>query len=173
MDQRGGLQRVRLAFVLHVPASHAAQFRIDPLGQAIERSLIAAAPGPQEIRDFARGFLAVSFCSIRWTSACRPVSRQRRTRIHELLPHARPKRASARTRTTRHITPLSPGRSGGPRLRGVVGPRKPGFVREYGIRGVWAAHVQGRADSLFQLHSPGLVRVVWRRRPLGVAASQR
>ena len=57
MDQRGGLQRVRLAFVFHVPAGHAAQFRIDLLRQPIERSFVTAAPGPQQMRDFSRGFL--------------------------------------------------------------------------------------------------------------------
>ena len=55
VDQCGGLEGVALAFVLHVPASHEAQFGIDLLRQPLQGSFVAAAPGFQQIRDFRRG----------------------------------------------------------------------------------------------------------------------
>ena len=55
MDQCGGLEGVALAFILHIPAGHEAQFRIDLLRQPLQGSFVAAAPGFQQTRDFSRG----------------------------------------------------------------------------------------------------------------------
>jgi hypothetical protein len=42
-----------LAFVLHVPACHEAQLRIDALCQSRQGSLVAAAPGLQQTGDLS------------------------------------------------------------------------------------------------------------------------
>src|ERR1039458_10535613 len=50
--QHGGLEGIALGFVLHVPAGHEAQFRIDALRQPDQGSFVAAAPSLQQICDF-------------------------------------------------------------------------------------------------------------------------
>jgi hypothetical protein len=50
--QHGGLEGIALGFVLHVPAGHEAQFRIDVLRQPDQGAFVAAAPSLQQICDF-------------------------------------------------------------------------------------------------------------------------
>ncbi len=47
VDDCGGLERVAVPFILHVPAGHAAQFGIDVLRQLAERGLVSATPSLQ------------------------------------------------------------------------------------------------------------------------------
>jgi hypothetical protein len=56
MDDCGGLEGVALAFVLHIPAGHQAQFGIHVLRQPAQGCFVTVAPGFQQIRDFSRGF---------------------------------------------------------------------------------------------------------------------
>ena len=55
MHQCCGLESIGLAFILHMPARHEAQFGIYTLRQPRQRSLVAAVPGFQQTRDFSRG----------------------------------------------------------------------------------------------------------------------
>jgi hypothetical protein len=55
MHQFCGLESIGLAFIFHIPARHEAQFGIYPLRQPRQGSLVAAAPGFQQTRDFSRG----------------------------------------------------------------------------------------------------------------------
>jgi hypothetical protein len=47
VDQGRGLQRLHLAFILHVPAGYPVQFVVDLVRQPIEGSPVTAAPGFQ------------------------------------------------------------------------------------------------------------------------------
>src|SRR5207248_7581395 len=55
IDQSRGLERVALALILHIAASHDAQFAVHVLREPPQRSFVTAAPGSQEIRDFLGG----------------------------------------------------------------------------------------------------------------------
>ena len=54
MDQCGGLEGVALAFILHVPVGHVAEFGINVLRQLAQGCFVTAAPGFQQIGDFCR-----------------------------------------------------------------------------------------------------------------------
>ena len=51
VHEGGRLERVATAFTLHIAMSQAAEFLINDGGQAVERALIAIAPGTQERAD--------------------------------------------------------------------------------------------------------------------------
>jgi hypothetical protein len=55
MHQCCGLESIGVAFIFHIPPCHKAQFGIDVLRQPRQGSLITAAPGFQQTRDFSRG----------------------------------------------------------------------------------------------------------------------